>query len=156
MAPDTLFSRLPHPFVSSTSAERPGILQNLENPIWHQFVEESEKHFRTVGGLRPPHIGHYFCHNGDLDEVMATAMLAYIRDDRQLWFEVGDWLRALLQHYKSLKEVWAERFAQISLGKWPEDLKRGNQHPGVPTSQSERGASARVEWVPYKTIYEDC
>lgn len=57
---------------------------------------------------------------------MATAMLAYIRDDQRLWSDVGDWLRTLLQHYKSLKEAWAERFALISLGQWHEDLNRGN------------------------------
>lgn len=120
MSEGTLFSRLPHPFVSSRPDQREKILQNVNDPIWHRFLEEAESHFRKSGEVQPPRAGHLFCHDGDLDEVMAAAVLGFVREDRWYGSQVGEWLRGLLSIYEGLQESWAQRFVQISKGEIPE------------------------------------
>ncbi|WP_185693407.1 heparinase II/III family protein [Puniceicoccus vermicola] len=115
-----MFSRLPHPFVSSTASQRDEILENVNDPLWQRFLLEAESHFQKAGSIGQPKAGQLFCHDGKLDEVMAMAVLAYVRDDTGYWHQVGDWLRSLLKIYESLKDEWEIRYRQLTIGRIPE------------------------------------
>jgi len=124
-APRSAFSRLPHPFVSTTPAQRSVVMENVNDPLWHRFLEEAERHFAGTGGLEPPRLT-LFCHDGDLDEVMATVVLAYVRQDHALWVQVGDWLRAILAHYRQLAPIWRHHLALIAQGIKPPTAVQAN------------------------------
>ncbi|GEM_PF-2153623 len=111
----SLFSRQLHPFVWTTPADRADVLANVNDPIWHRFLEEAEQHFATRGELRPATFP-VFCHSGDLDEVMAVSVLAYVRDERRYWRWIADWLRGLLAYYHQAEPLWRENRARIMRG----------------------------------------
>jgi hypothetical protein len=119
------FSRLKHPFVSTTAAQRAEVMANVNDPLWHRFLEEAERHFANVGGLPAPKFP-LFCHDGDLDEVMATVVLAYVRQDRALWRHVGDWVRALLTHYRQVAPQWKAHLAMVPQGIKPPTANQDN------------------------------
>ncbi|SDT92967.1 Heparinase II/III-like protein [Verrucomicrobium sp. GAS474] len=119
------FSQMRHPFVSTTPGQRPEVLRNVDDPLWNRFLGEAERHFAEVGGLRPP-VFPMLCHDGDLDEVMATVVLAYVREDRALWHRVGDWLRALLAHYRTVAPQWKANLEMIPRGIKPPTANQDN------------------------------
>lgn len=139
----SLFKKLKHPFIWSSADERPEVLANVDEPLWHRFLEESEKHFAGVGGLRPAEFP-LFCHDGDLDEVMAMAVLAYVRDDAKLWHGVGDWLRSLLDYYRLASPGWHENQYRILRGE-PVSMPHAPSNPRQFFEGFTRGVMYHVE-----------
>jgi len=126
----TLFNQLKHPFVWTTPADREEVLANANDPVWHRFLEEAELHFENIGGLRPAEFP-VFCHKGDLDEVMAVAVLAYVRDEGRYWSWIAGWLRGLLDYYREAKPRWLENRIGIVNGKpspFSKELPNPRQH----------------------------
>jgi len=115
----SLFSQLKHPFVWTTPEDRSAVLANVNEPIWHRFIEEAERHFDQIGGL-PLAKFPVFCHSGDLDEVMAVCVLATVRDDAKLWHWIGDWMRGALAYYQLQAPQWLENRYAIMRGERPE------------------------------------
>ncbi|CAN5761559.1 hypothetical protein BH09VER1_BH09VER1_13280 [soil metagenome] len=113
-----LFFNTPHPFVWSTSADRDAVLANVNEPVWHRFLEESDRHFLRVGGLRPAKFPVY-CHDGDLDEVMAAAVLATVRGDRKTWDEIAAWLREAISYFHQALPGWRKNSRRIFCGENP-------------------------------------
>ena len=113
---ESLFARLPHPFAWTVEAERKKVLENVEEPIWNRFLEEAEAHFDIQGGLPPPRFP-IFCHNGDLDEVMSLAVLAYARPQSRYWSWIADWLRGMISYYRHSHPIWREHVNLILQGK---------------------------------------
>lgn len=111
----SLFAKSSHPFLWTTPTDRAEVMRNVEDPIWHRFLDETEAHFRSQGGLRDTKFP-IFCHDGDLDEVMAAAALAYVRNDSKLWHWVGDWLRGLLAYYREILPEWRENQYRVMRG----------------------------------------
>ncbi|WPJ95618.1 heparinase II/III family protein [Coraliomargarita algicola] len=124
----TRFNELKHPFVWTTAEERSAVLANVNEPIWHRFIEEAEKHFEQIGGL-PLAKFPVFCHRGDLDEVMAVCVLATVRDDAKLWHWIGDWLRGALSYYRLKLPQWRENRYAIMRGEQPQDRPEGGGQP---------------------------
>lgn len=118
-SPLKTFDALPHPFVWTTPADRADVLANANDPLWHRFLEEAEAHFAARGGL-PRAKFPVFCHDGDLDEVMAVCVLAAVRDEPRLWHWVGDWLRGALAYYREAVPRWRENRYRIMRGEQPE------------------------------------
>ncbi len=124
----SLFHQLKHPFVWTTPADRAEVLANVNEPLWHRFLEEAELHFTNVGELRHAKFP-VFCHDGDLDEVMAVSVLAYVRDDRRYWRWVADWLRSLLAYYREVEPRWRENRSRILRGEQPTPFSKDNPNP---------------------------
>lgn len=127
MNQSALFFKNPHPFVWTTPADRPEVLENANDPIWHRLLEEAEAHFQRQGGLQPAKFP-VFCHSGDLDEVMAAAVLAYVRNDPKMWHGVGDWLRSLLAYYRKVLPEWLEDQRRVMRGE-PTSLSHLTSNP---------------------------
>jgi len=111
----SLFEKSIHPFVWTTPAERSAVLANVNEPVWHRFLEESEAHFSRTGGLPPPKLP-LFCHDGDLDEVMAVAVLAYVRGERRYWHWIADWLREVGRYFRQAAPLWRENRIAVMKG----------------------------------------
>jgi hypothetical protein len=114
----TRFNQLKHPFVWTTAADRSAVLANVNEPVWHRFIEEAEKHFDEKGEL-PQATFPVWSHDGDLDEVMAVCVLATVRDDAKLWHWIGDWLRGTLTYYRVILPQWHENRHAIMRGEHP-------------------------------------
>lgn len=115
----TTFAQLKHPFVWTAEEDRDAVLANVNEPIWHRFIEEAERHFAEKGSLAPAGFP-VFCHRGDLDEVMAACVLATVRNDPKLWHWIGDWLREALAYYRLKAAQWAENRYAVMRGERPE------------------------------------
>ncbi|WP_269523633.1 hypothetical protein [Coraliomargarita parva] len=113
------FEYIPHPFVWTTASDRKDVLANVNEPIWHRFLEEAEAHFVAQGELSQAQFP-VFCHDGDLDEVMAVCVLATVRNDPKLWHWIGDWLRGALTYYRKMLPQWQENRYRIMRGEQPE------------------------------------
>ena len=111
----SLFEELKHPFVWTKAEDRETVLANVNEPIWHRFLEEAETHFAKSGELTRPQFP-VWCHDGDLDEVMAVCVLAYVRNDPKLWHWVGDWMREALAFYREILPVWREHRYAVMRG----------------------------------------
>jgi len=114
----SLFSLNRHPFVWTTPEDRPEVLRNVNDPHWHHFLEEADAHFTKNGQITPPKFPVY-CHDGEVDEVMAASVLAYVREDKRLCGWIADWLRELTAYYQKSRGQWQENLALINQGKLP-------------------------------------
>lgn len=123
------FFQISHPFVWTTPAEKGDVLDNVNDPIWGRFLEEAEKHFEEKGGLAPAKFP-VFCHDGDLDEVMAAAVLAYARADKKIWEEIAGWLRSALAYSEKMLPIWRENRVRIFCGEIPEGGSAGQFFEG--------------------------
>lgn len=113
------FFDIAHPFVWTSGADRTEVLSNVNEPIWHRFLEEAESYFEHSGGVRSASFP-LNCHRGNLDEVMAACVLAYVRDDTKYWSWIADWLRGVLSHFRTVIPLWREQRYQIVMGGRPE------------------------------------
>jgi len=111
----SLFHQLKHPFVWTSPDDRNEVLGSVNEPIWHRFLEEAERHFLDLGELRPAKFP-VFCHDGDLDEVMSVAVLAFVRQDQRYWRWIADWLRGLLSYYREAEPLWRENRFRVMRG----------------------------------------
>ncbi len=138
MPPIADFAALTHPFVWTTREERAAVLHNIDDPLWHRFLSEAELHFVKIGGLRPP-VFPVWCHDGDLDEVMAAVVLAYVRDESRLWRWIADWLRGVIAYHRAHAERWDANLARIAVGDLPA--------PGNPRQFFEGFVKGGAYWV---------
>jgi hypothetical protein len=140
----SLFLQQAHPFVWTTPSERGAVLANVNEPVWHHFLEEAENDFSAKKELSPPRFP-VFCHDGDLDEVMAVAVLAFVRSDARLWNWVADWLRGALAFYREALPVWRENDRRILRGEPPP----GGGNPRQFFNAFTRGGAHFSEGGPY-------
>jgi len=113
-----LFFQTPHPFVWSTPEDRAEVLANANDPVWHLFLEESDRFFHEKGGLCPARFP-VFCHEGDLDEVMAAAVLAFVRGDKDLWRGIAAWLCGAIEYFHEAAPGWRKNRLRIFCGENP-------------------------------------
>jgi len=114
----SLFSLNRHPFVWTTPEDRPEVLRNVNDPHWHRFLEEAEAYFMKRGQITPPLLPHY-CHDGDMDEVMAASVLAYVREDKRYCGWIADWLRGLIAYYQKIHPEWQHNMSLLMSWKRP-------------------------------------
>lgn len=115
---NSLFSLQKHPFVWTAPEDRPTVLANVNEPVWGRFLEEVEKHFSETRELRPPDFP-IFCHDGDLDEVMAVSVLAYVRNDARYWRWIASWLRSLSTYFQKVSPGWHENLNRMLTADFP-------------------------------------
>ena len=133
-----LFFRTEHPFAWTTPRDRIEVLENVEDPVWHRFLEEADAHFSSQGELTARRFP-LFCHDGDLDEVMAAAVIAYVRGDLKLFGWIAGWLRELIAYFDSHSAIWAENLQRIMRGDLPA--------PGNPRQFFEGFTKGNHYWV---------
>ena len=104
-----------HPFAWTTAAERDEVLANVNDPIWARFLDEASAHFARV---EKPAAANFpvFCHDGDLDEVMALSVLAYVNGDRVYWEGIADWLRSVNAYFNTVRPQWEARMTGLLAG----------------------------------------
>jgi len=133
-----LFFRTEHPFAWTTHRDRGEVMANVEEPVWHRFLEEADAHFSSQGELTARHFP-LFCHDGDLDEVMAAALIAYVRGDLKLFSWIAGWLRELIAYFDGRHAMWAENLRRIMRGDPPV--------PGNPRQFFEGFTKGNHYWV---------
>ena len=114
----SLFTQIRHPFAWFSPDERQDILANAEHPLWSRFISEASEHFAASGKLPLPTFP-LFCHDGDLDEVMALAIVAFVRGDKTHWQWIGEWLAEMASYARTALPLWKENRNQVLRGNWP-------------------------------------
>jgi len=113
----SLFETKAHPFVWFAPAEREAILANARHPVWGRFLGEVEAHFARRGELTRP-VFPVFCHDGDLDEVMALSILAFVQGEKRHWQWIGEWLGEMAAYARTAMPLWREHRNLVLQGDW--------------------------------------
>lgn len=141
---NSLFSKMRHPCVLSLPTERETILANASDPLWKQFIQEAQAHFDSGQDVPVPQFP-LFCHNGDLDAIMATSVLAYVTGEQRYYQSIATWLRGVITYFFEKRPEWEAHLNMLTAGKLASDIDPKQQ--GNPRQFFEGFGLPGLYWV---------